>query len=81
MATDNLGLLWLFKEKFAFTKVPSLEGYDGYLKSLLICANGDGKLTPKERDWVVGFASAYGTPDSVVEELKTYEATEDEVHS
>ena len=77
MATDNLGLFWLFKEKYTFSKIPSPEAYDGYLKSVLICANGDGKLAPEERDWVVGFASAFGASDSLVEELKTYEATED----
>lgn len=77
MATDNLGLLWLFKQKYGFSKVPSPEAYDGYIKSLLLCANGDGKLAPEERDWVVGFASAHGASDSLVEELKSYEATED----
>ncbi|MBW4570525.1 MAG: hypothetical protein KME31_21615 [Tolypothrix carrinoi HA7290-LM1] len=77
MATDNAGLLWLLKEKYTFSKVPSPEAYDGYLKSVLICANGDGKLAPEERDWVVGFACAYGASDSLVEELKSYEATED----
>jgi hypothetical protein len=77
MATDNAGLLWLFKERFIFDKVPTPKGYDGYLKSLLICANSDGELAPEERDWVIGYGSAYGAPDSVLEELKSYEATED----
>ena len=77
MATNNAGLLWLFKERFTFSKAPTPKGYDGYLKSLLICANGDGKLAPEERDWVIGYGSAYGAPDSVLEELKSYEATED----
>lgn len=77
MSTENAGILWLFKEKFTFNKGPTSKGYEGYLKSLLICANGDGKLAPEERDWVVGYASAYGAPDSLVEVLKSYEATED----
>lgn len=77
MAIDNTGLLWLFKERYGFSKVPSLEAYDGYIKSLLLCANGDGQLSPQERDWVVGFAYAVGASDSLIEEIKSYEATED----
>lgn len=77
MATNNAGLFWLFKERFTFNKLPTPKGYEGYLKSLLICANSDGKLAPEERDWVIGYGSAYGAPDSVLEQLKSYEATED----
>ncbi|MFB2980252.1 hypothetical protein [Microseira sp. BLCC-F43] len=69
--------MWLFKEKYTFGKQPSIEAYHGYLKSVLICANGDGTLAPEERDWVVGLASAFGAPDSLVEALKTYKADED----
>ena len=77
MTNRNEGLLWLFQEKYTFGKLPSLEAYNGYLKSVLICANGDGRLAPEERDWVVGLASAFGAPDSLVEELKAYKADED----
>jgi uncharacterized membrane protein YebE (DUF533 family) len=77
MTTRNEGLLWLFREKYTFSKLPSLEAYNGYSKSILICANGDGRLTPEERDWVVGLACAFGAPDSLVEELKSYKADED----
>jgi uncharacterized membrane protein YebE (DUF533 family) len=77
MSTGNEGLLWLFKEKYTFGQAPSSEAYTAYLKSLLLCANGDGRLTSEEREWVVGFASAYGASDSLVEELKSYAANED----
>ena len=71
------GLSWLFREKFTFNKVPSSQLFDGYFKSLLICVNGDGQLTSKERDWVVGYAAAYGASDFLIEELKSYAASED----
>jgi uncharacterized tellurite resistance protein B-like protein len=71
------GLTWLFKEKYSFNQAPASEGYNEYLKSLLICANGDGELTQAERDWVIGYASAYGASDSLIEELKSYKASED----
>ena len=77
MATKNEGLLWLVNLKCNFQKLPNYEDYNTYLKAVLICANGDGTLAPKERDWVVGFASAYGALDSLVEELKSYKADED----
>jgi uncharacterized tellurite resistance protein B-like protein len=71
------GLNWLFKEKYAFNEAPKFEGYSEYLKSLLICANGDGELTQAERDWVLGHAAAYGASNSLIEELKSYKANED----
>ncbi|MBD2517620.1 TerB family tellurite resistance protein [Nostoc sp. FACHB-973] len=77
MTTENEGLLWLFREKYSFSKLPSFEAYDGYSKSILICANGDGTLTPEERNWVVGLLSAFGASDSLLEELKSYKADED----
>jgi hypothetical protein len=77
MATKDEGLLWLFSERHTFGKLPNPEDYNHYLKSILICANGDGTLAPEERDWVVGYASAFGALDSLVEELKSYKADED----
>jgi uncharacterized membrane protein YebE (DUF533 family) len=77
MTSRNEGFVWLFKDKYTFAKLPSTEAYSGYLKSVLICANGDGTLAPAERDWVVGLASAFGAEDSLVEELKSYQADED----
>ncbi len=77
MTTKEKGLLWLVKERYKFRKTPSPEGYDSYIKSMLICVNGDGTLAPEEREWVVGFASAFGASDSLVEELKSYKADED----
>ncbi|WP_445250392.1 hypothetical protein, partial [Microcoleus sp. OTE_8_concoct_300] len=77
MATKDEGLLWLFYQRYTFRKLPNHEEYNSYIKSLLICANGDGTLAPEERDWVVGFACSLCAPDSLVEELKSYKADED----
>jgi hypothetical protein len=46
------------------------------MKALLICTNGDGRITNAERDWILGIASAMGAPESLVEQLKSYKATE-----
>ena len=77
MATKDEGLLWLFYQKGGFRELPNDEDFNSYMKSMLVCANGDGTLAPEERDWVVGHAAAYGAPDSLVEELKSYKADED----
>ncbi|WP_019509207.1 TerB family tellurite resistance protein [Pleurocapsa sp. PCC 7319] len=71
------GLSWLFREKFTFKELPNAQSFDGYFKSLLICVNGDDQLTSQEREWVVGYAAAYGASDSLIEELKSYAASED----
>lgn len=47
------------------------------MKAILICANGDGKLAPMERDWVIGYFAAFGAPDSLLDEAQSYTADED----
>ncbi len=73
----NLGISWLFKEQFGFSQIPANVSYEAYFKSLLICANGDGTLADAERDWVIGYASAYNRDSAVIEKLKVYKADED----
>lgn len=77
MSTRKEGLHWLFQKKCAFNEIPGLPAFDSYFKAMLICANGDNELTEAERDWVVGHASAFGAPDEMIEEFKTYQADED----
>ena len=73
----ELGHLWSFKDKANFSTLPSEAAFEGYMKAVLICANGDGTLTPEEREWAVGHAAAFGAPDWLVDELKSYKADED----
>ncbi|TKD03918.1 hypothetical protein [Polyangium fumosum] len=78
MTTNReLGFLWSLKQKCNVDRLPTLEAFEGYLKAILTCANGDGNLTPAEREWVLGHGSAVGALDSLLEELKTYKADED----
>jgi len=77
MSTRKEGVYWIFAERCGLNDIPGSSSYDSYMKSLLICANGDNELTQAERDWIVGYASALGAPDQVVEKLKTYPADED----
>lgn len=47
-----------------------------YGKALLHCANGDGRITQQERDWIMGYLTAAGHTDAVLEQLRTYQGTE-----
>lgn len=71
------GHLWLIKDKTDIGAFPSAEIFESYIKAVLVCANGDGKLAPEERDWAVSHFAALGAPDSVLDELKSYKADED----
>ena len=44
---------------------------------VLCCANGDGKIAPDARAWVINFAAALNAPAGLLEELATYPADED----
>src|SRR5215210_6979682 len=71
------GNLWLFKELWGLDAVPDVADFDVFMKAVLTCANGDGQLTARERDWVVGYCAALGGPDTLLEELRAYPADED----
>jgi len=73
----DAGFLWLFKEKANVRTLPSEDTFEGYMKAVLVCANGDGKLAPEEREWAVGHAAAFGAADALVNALKYYGADED----
>jgi len=78
MSTDVSSIIakWAYKYFRDFDGVPPDSDKLTYAKALLICAKGDGELTAKERDWVIGFTALKGVPASVLEELKNYPATE-----
>jgi tellurite resistance protein len=49
-------------------------------KAVLICAQGDGQLTPAERDWVIGSYAARGVSAALLDELRAYEGKDDIAH-
>jgi hypothetical protein len=70
---------WYYKELWDWNldKICTGPVREVFLKSLMVCANGDGELTAAERSWVIGRAAAGGAPDSLLNELRDYEANED----
>lgn len=71
------GAMWVFNRIQGFTTFPNLEDTETVNKAILICAKGDGVIDPAERDWQIGFMSALGAPESLLQKLDNYEANED----
>lgn len=77
--TTNVGQLartWLSNEVWG---IAPREDQDlaAIAKAVLICAQGDGHLSPAERDWILGAYAARGVPAELIDELRTYEGKED----
>ncbi len=70
---------WYYKELWGWDldEICTSPERGTFLKALLCCANGDGRLTDAERNWVIGRAAAGGAPDELIEELGAYGADED----
>ncbi|HWI05823.1 MAG TPA: ATP-binding protein, partial [Acidimicrobiales bacterium] len=43
------------------------------VKAVLLCAGGTSLLTPREREWFIGYHTAAGTSDRVIEFIKMYD--------
>ncbi len=67
------GIMWLLHDTWDFRSLPPATDFESFGKALLVCANGDGRIAPAERAWVLGYLEAYGCPEEVTERLATYE--------
>lgn len=45
-------------------------------KATLLCAGGNGQLMPREREWLIGYHTAAGSSDRVIEFIKAYDDTD-----
>ncbi len=70
---------WYYKEVWGWDPkdIPSGEERSTFLKAQLIAANGDGQLTPEEKQWALGRAATCGYSEDLLQELETYKADED----
>ncbi|NET56845.1 MAG: hypothetical protein F6K47_11985 [Symploca sp. SIO2E6] len=66
--------LWIFNQIYGFNTIPPTGDTEIFTKAILICAKGDGVLSPAERNWVVGRAASLRS--SGYELAKTYSADE-----
>ncbi|MEW6152381.1 MAG: histidine kinase [Actinomycetota bacterium] len=42
-------------------------------KAVLLCAGGNSRLTAREREWLIGYHTAAGSSDRVIELIETYD--------
>ena len=68
---------WFFKETWNFSEPPPREADEFFGKAIMMCAKGDGELSQPERDFIVGYFATIGAPESMIEELKTYDGNDD----
>ncbi|NER27573.1 MAG: hypothetical protein F6J89_08040 [Symploca sp. SIO1C4] len=73
---DRDGRLWLMKQLYGMKTIPPAGDYNAFVKAVLICAKGDGALTPEERNWIIGRSACYYT-NAEYEVAKNYPADED----
>ncbi|MGH9226911.1 MAG: hypothetical protein ACRD2W_24710 [Acidimicrobiales bacterium] len=79
MDAREVGGLWLLREMWGFPAgVPEDERLE-YLKLIMACARGDGVLSSREPDWVIGYGAACGAHQSTVDALAGYDGDEDVV--
>ena len=69
---NNLGALWLLRHDWGIGGEPNTADRESFAKALMICASGNGRLTPEERAWIVGLAAAVGTPENAISSLHSY---------
>jgi uncharacterized membrane protein YebE (DUF533 family) len=67
---------WLLLQRWNFRNTPPEEELLRYLKAVLCCANGDGRLSPSERGWVLGYGACLGLSEASMQILREYPATE-----
>lgn len=72
---DRDAQMWILNRIYGFNTIPPTSDAETFTKATLICAKGDGVLSPKERDWVVGRAATINS--SGYELAKTYPADEE----
>jgi hypothetical protein len=71
---------WLSSEYFgmgdALADAQGEEDHDRYARALMISVNGDGRITPEERDWILGYLRSAGDSDSILEAISAYDGSE-----
>ncbi|WP_204030472.1 hypothetical protein, partial [Sinosporangium siamense] len=76
MNARTIGGEWLFKYYWSFDTVPAASDFEQYAKAVMICASGDGSVTPGERSWIMGYFAALGCTEDLLDLLATYTADE-----
>ena len=77
MDAHRIGSTWSMLELWDFTTEVSQPALLDFFKALIVCCNGDGKLTDEEREWCVGYCAATGGTAETLQALQEYAGDED----
>ncbi len=78
---DDLTAMWILEELWGAP--PDLSGSltdednRDYGRALFCAANGDGRITDAERDWIIGYLRAAGHSAENIASLQSYDGTTD----
>lgn len=76
-SSDDRGALWIGGEIWGVPAAVagSLSDEENleYAKALFCAANGDGRITDAEREWILGYAQAAGNCAENLDALRTYD--------
>lgn len=77
MDRHRTSFAWLGRETFGVptemaTSITEEENL-AYAKALMVCAKGDGEITPDEREWLIGYSVTSGHSQEIVDAIRTYE--------
>ena len=72
----TVGAVWLLKDHCGATdeaiEFLTDEENLAHAKSVYVAANGDGRVTDAEKDWMIGYFTAAGASQSTIDALKSY---------
>ncbi|MGX2992934.1 TerB family tellurite resistance protein [Streptomyces sp. JNUCC 64] len=75
--TGRFAQEWLFKQEWNFDNSPRTGDIDTYARALLVCAKGDGVISLRERDWVLGYYAAFAGHPEGLARLAVYPGDDD----
>ncbi|CAF1073976.1 unnamed protein product [Didymodactylos carnosus] len=70
---------WYYKDMWGGEYEPSTENFASLGKLLMHVAGADGELVDAERDWIIGYYSAMGAPPHIIESLKNYDPSSEDI--
>ena len=68
---------WWLNSEFGFNDIPPAEAQVVLQRAIMVCAKGDGDLSQKERDWIVGFGAVCNLSGGDIEAVRSYAADDD----
>jgi uncharacterized membrane protein YebE (DUF533 family) len=78
-AQDDIKARWMFTEYWGAPPELSLSDQENldFGRALIMAANGDGRLTDAEKDWILGYVATGGHSEETLEKLRAFDGTAD----